>query len=104
MKVSVWHGTGAHTFHRRYEPGDPIERAYDYDIDHPASTPETLAEQAFAMFNGQPATPSERRHTTRYYNAGNRSLSVGDVVVIGELALACDRTGLQPVAIPPDDT
>jgi hypothetical protein len=72
MKVTIWHGTGAHTFHRRYEPGNPIERAYDYDIDHPASTPETLAEQAFAMFNGQPATPRERRHTTRYYDAGNR--------------------------------
>lgn len=50
------------------------------------------------MFNDQPANSWEQEHTTRYYAAGNRSLSVGDVVVIGEMTLACRPSGWERVA------
>jgi hypothetical protein len=102
MKVTVCHRTDQQF--RAYEPGDPITAVYDYE--HPTGPNFTthdarqVAEQAFRMFNGQPTTSWERDHADRYYAAQNRSLSVGDLVVIGEIALACEPAGWAFVTIP----
>jgi hypothetical protein len=119
MKVTVWHrqglsdlAPGTHQvpadqmdmFRRGYQPGDPINAVYDYDRDTgPNLTSDdmrALAEQAFQMFNGMAVTRWEEEHADRYYAAGNRSLSVGDVVVMGEIATACESSGWAFVTIP----
>ena len=123
MRVTVWHRQGlldrapgsyylhadaADLFRRGYRPGDRIKRvyAYEYDTSDLGITPDTvgaIAEQAFRMFNGQPEGDWEYDHTQRYQVAGNRSLSVGDVVIIGEIALSCEPHGWVFVTVPPID-
>ena len=116
VTITVWHrqglAPGTHhldsdlldQFLRGYRPGDPIEAVYRYE--HGTTQHRTLAdlrklaEQAFRMFNGQPQDTWEHAHTARYYAARNRSLSVGDVLVIGETALSCEVLGWDPTTIP----
>jgi len=119
MKVTIWHrqglldlAPGTHQVpadlidqhFRGYQPGDPIKPVYDYE--HPTGPNVTthdahqIAEQAFRMFNDAPADAWEQDHTRRYYAAGNRSLSTGDLVVIGEIAMSCEPTGWAFVTIP----
>jgi hypothetical protein len=90
---------------RGYRPGDDITQVFAYTLDtEPGEiTPEVigaLAEQAFRMFNGFPITPWELAQTQRYRAGGNRSLSVGDVVVFGEVALTCEPFDWTPVTLP----
>lgn len=115
MEVTIWHRTAAASsptdpavalgrIGRGYEPGDPITRVFDYEIDvdltdAAAIVVEALA-QAFRCFNGFPANDREHDLTRRYRAAGHRSLSVGDVVVIGEIAMSCEPFGWAPVSLP----
>jgi hypothetical protein len=87
-----------------YVIGDPLHRAYDYDLDAPDVDLEDIAEQAFGVFNGMPTNEWERHHTERYYAAENRSFSVGDVIVIDRTAFACQRTGFTPIPLPAETT
>jgi hypothetical protein len=123
MKVTVWHrqglydlAPGAHQVpadlieqhFRGYQPGDPINAVYDYDYDtgpsFAADDMHQIAEQAFRMFNGHPESSREQDHTDRYYQAGNRSLSTGDVLVMGEIAMSCEPTGWTFTTIPTQAT
>jgi hypothetical protein len=74
-----------------YQPGDVMFRAIDYSLGTEGLTDAQICEEAFKMFNvGDPVRNITVR---RYRNARNRSLSVGDVVVIDGRAYACARFG-----------
>jgi hypothetical protein len=128
VKVSIWHrrslfelaaeqsattaeitrdeaARAAEHLFRGYRPGDRITRICDYDV--PAELgftgPEAIAAQAFRMFNDMPEGDWEQAQTDRYYAQRHRSLSVGDIVVVGEVALSCEPQGWDQVAIDPRD-
>lgn len=59
-------------------------------IPHPAGTSEEkILEHQFDLFNGQLPSP----HSTAYYRTPHRSLSVGDLVAIGDRFYTCDHVG-----------
>lgn len=66
-----------------YEPGDIMHLAFEYPHDDHVEDL-ILCEEAFRWFNIGDKLPVVRR----YRQAGNRSLSVGDVVVIDDRAYA----------------
>jgi len=102
ITVTIWHnvavdGQGHHTgMLDGYQPGDPVVRVFTYQAD-PAGSPEETAEEAFAICNGHPRDARGEDLARRYYQRELRSLSVGDVVTIGEAALAVGRAGWTPV-------
>jgi hypothetical protein len=102
ITVTIWHnvavdGQGHHTgMLDGYQPGDPVVRVFTYQT-APAGSPEETAEEAFAICNGHPRDARGEDLARRYYQRELRSLSVGDVVTIGEAALAVGRAGWTPV-------
>jgi hypothetical protein len=102
ITVAIWHnvahdGEGRHTaMLDGYRPGDPMVRVFTYEAD-PAGGPEAVAEDAFGIFNGHPRLATDAGLARAYYQRELRSLSVGDVVVTGEVALAVGRVGWEPV-------
>lgn len=71
-----------------YKVGDVIYKAFSYRSDTVDSDDTVILERAFRWFN-----VSENLIAERYRMLGNRSLSVGDVVVIGDRAYSCDSAG-----------
>ncbi|MGW4369172.1 hypothetical protein ACWEKT_26355 [Nocardia takedensis] len=87
-----------------YRTGAPLTLAYHcrllLDPDRGAVVVELL-DRVFAAFNGHPDTDLDKTHTRAWYSQGNRSLSVGDVIVLDDdLAYACSRDGWLP--LPPN--
>jgi hypothetical protein len=88
-----------------YQPGQPLVPVFAYDVEFlDGGVPELLliAEQAFEMFNVDldMLTGRKRELATQYRHKMLRSLSVGDVLMIGNTALACDAVGFRE--IPPE--
>jgi uncharacterized protein YbaR (Trm112 family) len=73
---------------QRYEDGDVMHLAFEYVADDHVEDA-ILCEEAFRWFNIDDELPVARR----YRSAGNRSLSVGDVVVIDGRAWAVGSFG-----------
>jgi hypothetical protein len=102
ITVTIWHnaavdGQGRHTgMLKGYQPGDPMVRVFTYQAD-PAADPEEIAEEAFAICNGHPSDAAGEDLARRYYARELRSLSKGDVVAAGEVALAVASVGWIPV-------
>jgi hypothetical protein len=102
ITVTIWHnvavdGQGHHTgMLAGYQPGDPMVRVFTYQTD-PAAGPEEIAEEAFAICNGHPRDAWGTDLAHRYYERELRSVSKGDVVVAGEVALAVASVGWIPV-------
>jgi hypothetical protein len=102
ITVTIWHNTavdgqGRHTgMLEGYQPGDPMVRVFTYQTDT-AAGPEEIAEEAFAICNGHPGDAAGEDLARRYYARELRSLSKGDVVVAGEVALAVASAGWIPV-------
>lgn len=74
---------------------------YEREIDVTV-LPKNLLERAFMIFNIDPediGDEADRFTAEGYRQAGARSLSVGDVIVIGETAWGCDRVGWTPVTV-----
>jgi hypothetical protein len=98
ITITIWHnvaldGQGHHTgMLDGYLPGDPVVRVFTYQAD-PAGSPEEIAEEAFAICNDHPPDAHGEDLARRYYERELRSLSVGDVVAVGEAGLAVGRTG-----------
>jgi hypothetical protein len=98
ITVTIWHnvavdGQGHHTgMLEGYRPGDPVVRVFTYQAD-PAGSPEEVADEAFAICNGHPRDARGEDLARRYYQRELRSLSVGDVVAVGEVPLAVGRVG-----------
>jgi hypothetical protein len=76
-----------------YQPGDPVVRVFTYQADPAGRSAEAIAEEAFAICNGHPGDPDGEELSRRYYARQLRSLSVGDVVAVGEAGLAVGRVG-----------
>jgi hypothetical protein len=102
ITVTIWHnvavdGQGRPTgMLEGYQPGDPMVRVFTYQAD-PAAGPEEIAEEAFAICNGHPCDARGEDLARRYYDRELRSLSKGDVAVVGEVALAVASVGWIPV-------
>ena len=75
-----------------YQPGDPVVCVFAYQAS-PGRPAEEIAEEAFAICNGHPADADGKELARRYYGRELRSLSKGDVVAVGEAALAVGRVG-----------
>lgn len=80
-----------------WKPGHLTFLAVEYNV---AETDDmAICERAFELFNiGDPDTNAV---VHRYRSAGNRSLSVGDVVVIDDRAFTCASFGWEPVEFTP---
>ena len=74
-----------------YQPGDPMVRVFAYQADPAGRSPEAIADEAFDIFNDHPRDPGGAELACAYYGRRLRSLSVGDVVVVGEVPLAVGR-------------
>ena len=80
ITVTIWHnaardGEGRHTgMLEGYQPGDPMVRVFTYQAD-PGGSPEEIAEEAFAIFNGQPRHARDTDLARRYYERRLRPLS-----------------------------
>jgi len=104
ITVTIWHNVavddqGRHTaVLDGYQPGDPMVRVFTYQAGPAGRDPEQIAEEAFAICNGHPADTAGEELSRRYYGRELRSLSKGDVVVIGEVALAVASAGWDPVS------
>jgi len=103
ITVTIWHnaardGDGRPTgMLDGYQPGDQVVRVFTYQADPAGRAPEEIAEEAFAICNGHPGDPGGEELARRYYERELRSLSVGDVVAVGEAGLAVGRVGWTPV-------
>ena len=76
-----------------YQPGDPVVRVFAYQAGPAGRAPEAIAEDAFAICNGHPYDAGGEELSRRYYARELRSLSKGDVVAVGEIALAVASAG-----------
>jgi hypothetical protein len=99
ITVTIWHNVAVDAQGRPtgmlegYQPGDPVVRVFTYPADPAGRTPEQIAEEAFAIGNGHPGDARGEDLARRYYERQLRSLSVGDVVAVGETGLAVGRAG-----------
>ena len=83
-----------------YQPGDPVVRVFAYQAS-PGRSAEEIADEAFAIFNDHPGDAAGAELACAYYGRRLRSLSVGDVVAVGEVALAVgSAAGWDPVRGP----
>lgn len=77
-----------------YEPGHPVRQVFSYEA---PSTSDLmgLADEAFGAFNAPYELLAEpyRVVAEQYRAAGNRSLSVGDVLKVDDTWLACASAG-----------
>ena len=73
-----------------YQPGDPVVRVFAYQAS-PGRPAEEIAAEAFAIFNDHPADAAGAELACAYYGRRLRSLSVGDVVAVGDVLLAVGR-------------
>jgi hypothetical protein len=99
ITVTIWHNVARDQDGRPtgmlegYQPGDPVVRVFTYQADPAGRAPEQIAEEAFAICNGHPADARGADLARRYYERELRSLSVGDIVAVGEVGLAVGRAG-----------
>lgn len=86
-------------FMHGFRPGDTLRLAAEYYVDASMVSDGSaypVLNQAFHELNvDEPAEDWAKS----YRAERNRSLSVGDVVVVGELAYACQSVGWKPVAL-----
>jgi hypothetical protein len=103
ITVTIWHNVafddqGRHTaMLDGYQPGDPVVRVFAYQADPAGRSPEEVADEAFDTFNDHPRDSDGADLAFAYYGRRLRSLSKGDVVVVGEVALAVAGMGWTPV-------
>jgi hypothetical protein len=102
ITVSIWHNVALDDQGRHsamldgYQPGDPMVRVFAYQAS-PGRTAEETAAEAYDTFNDHLRDSDGADLACAYYARRLRSLSVGDIVSVGEAALAVDRIGWTPV-------
>lgn len=114
MQIQVFHNVtkDAHGRHvgmlDGYRAGHDLALVYEYTVPDDKSARflldgRTYAEDAFHLFNvgDDPAYGTPDPRAVEYRAKRLRSLSVGDVVVVGERAYACAALGWDPIAGPP---
>lgn len=87
VAITIWHSRTSRF--STWNLSDPMEKVFTFFIPAEAThDPELVLEEAFETFNiGQTALARD------YFSRRLRTLSVGDVVAIGESAWACDSVG-----------
>jgi hypothetical protein len=99
ITVTIWHNVARDAEGRHiamldgYRPGDPVVAVFTYQADPAGRTAERIADEAFAICNGHPRDAHGYDLARRYYERELRSLSVGDIVAVGEVPLAVGRIG-----------
>ncbi len=106
ITVTIWHNVALDDQGRHiamldgYQPGDPVVRVFAYQAD-PGRPAEEIADEAYAICNGHPHDTHGEELARRYYERELRPLSVGDIVCVGEVALAVGRpAGWEPASGP----
>ncbi len=79
-----------------YTHGDTLKHAISYATTTPGTVAQ-IADAAFAAFNGYPDSNEMADLSETWYALRNRSLSVGDVVVVNGSALGVAPTGFTPL-------
>jgi hypothetical protein len=104
LTVSIWHNVtrdaeGRHAGFGGFTPGDQMVKVFTYDLLPGGSRDLTaIAENAFAIGNGAPGLDSRGAElAARYARRMLRSVSVGDMVVVGETALTVASAGFAPL-------
>jgi hypothetical protein len=107
VHVTVYHNVALgpddhHINFDGYQPGQPLVPVFAYDVELLDGGMEELlliAETAFEAFNADPDfLPARARDlATRYRARSLRSLSVGDVLRLGDTTLACAPVGFREV-------
>lgn len=102
ITVTIWHNVtrdpdGRPTGYFGFRPGDQMVRVFTYQIPADGRPPEQAAEDAFAICNGHPRDAAAAELSRLYYRRELRSLSRGDCVAVGEVALVCERAGWAPM-------
>jgi hypothetical protein len=107
MHVTVYHNVardeaGHHLGFDGYQPGQPLVPVFTYNaelLDGALPELRLVAEKAFEAFNLPPdlLNGRQRELAARYRARSLRSVSVGDVLRLGDMALACDPVGFREV-------
>jgi len=103
ITVTIWHNVAYDAQGRHiamldgYQPGDPMVRVFTYQADPAGRTAEQIADEAFEAFNDHPRDPDGADLACAYYGRRLRSMSVGDLVSVGEAPLVCERAGWAPL-------
>jgi hypothetical protein len=106
LTVSIWHNVtrdagGRPAGYDGYRAADEMVRVFAYDIPADGRDLAGTAEDAYAIGNAAPGlTGQAAALAARYAQRQLRSVSVGDVVVIGEAAPAVARAGWLPLPGP----
>lgn len=105
MNITVLHNTHE-DHHFGYRPGHPLTVVAEYDTvpDTNAFVADMVAcEEAFRLFNigDDPTFGEPSEIAVQYRRRRNRSLSVGDVVVVGTNAYAVASFGFDPITVDP---
>jgi hypothetical protein len=99
VTVKIMHRvrTSGIPFWSDFDPADGFVQAYSFTTGFPqCGHVEMLVRIVFMELNiDEPHAP----WAVEYRARRNRSLSAGDVVVVGEQAFACNRVGWQPVRL-----
>ena len=98
LTVSIWHNVtrdpeGRHTGFGGFTPGDQMVKVFTYNTPASGRSPQEIAEDAFAAFNDAPSSGEAAALARQYRQRRLRSLSVGDMVVVGETALTVCSAG-----------
>ncbi|MEU7477060.1 hypothetical protein AB0A63_13820 [Lentzea sp. NPDC042327] len=100
VQVRVFHNNSAPASFCGFEVNDSVTEVYSYTVLVTSAVSdeelaEELAEEAFRLFNvgHDPAFGEPDQRAVQYRAAGNRSLSIGDVVSVAERFHALTREG-----------
>jgi hypothetical protein len=95
ITVAIWHNLAVpDNFTVGWMPEHPMVKVFSYDIHaEQARDPDAVLEDAWVAFN-----VGDDSRAQQYRARGLRSLSKGDVVVVGEIAWACASTGWVQIA------
>jgi hypothetical protein len=106
LTVSIWHNvtrdaSGRPTGYDGYSAGDEMVRVFTYDTAADGRDLTGIAGEAYAIGNTAPGLAGQAAAlAARYASRLLRSVSVGDVVAVGEAALAVARAGWLPLPGP----
>ena len=105
MKVTIFHNVQPEHRFEGYRPGDAIVRVFETEAPD-GQDPHITAEEMFTIGNAPEDYLSGRQLelATAYRARRLRSLSVGDVVAVGETPLAVARCGYTLVSGPVNET
>jgi hypothetical protein len=98
VTVKVLHNTNLTSMIFGYEPGDVLTEQLSFQSGFPACGHVVmLLRIVFRQLNNEDDCMAD--WAKEYFAGGNRSLSVGDVIVVGEQAFSIEGTGFAPIIL-----